>query len=272
MEEYFKNTQAEKLSLVQYEQFKNSLDDKNLSTSYKNKIHRLFKAVYSFGAKYYGIKNNSVVIAGGFKNSNNSPIDKTSFYTYDEYKLFRDNINSIVWLSFFDTLYYLGLRKGEANALCWNDVDFKNKTISITKNCYTKIKGVSYIISTPKTKSSIRTLPIPKTVLKDFQELYEYYSKFIDFSDSWFIFGGFKPLSETTIEVTKNKLCRQANLKRIRVHDFRHSCASLLINNGANITVVAQYLGHTDIEMTLNTYSHFYESKLLEVSNLINNL
>lgn len=66
---------------------------------------------------------------------------------------------------------------------------------------------------------------------------------------------------------------QSANLKQIRIHDFRHSCASLLINNGANITVVAQYLGHSDIEMTLKAYTHLIQKnndeiiKVLDCSN-----
>ena len=64
----------------------------------------------------------------------------------------------------------------------------------------------------------------------------------------------------------------KAGLKRIRIHDFRHSCASLLVNNGANITVIAKYLGHTKIEETLNTYTHLFNFALNEVVDLIDNL
>ena len=63
-----------------------------------------------------------------------------------------------------------------------------------------------------------------------------------------------------------------ADVPQIRIHDFQHSCASLLVNNGANITVVAKYLGHTKIEETLNTYTHLFNSALSEVVNLIDKL
>ena len=63
-----------------------------------------------------------------------------------------------------------------------------------------------------------------------------------------------------------------AGLKRIRIHDFRHSCASLLINNGANVTLVAKYLGHTKIEETLNTYSHMFSTALDSVVSVIDSL
>lgn len=63
-----------------------------------------------------------------------------------------------------------------------------------------------------------------------------------------------------------------ADVPQIRVHDFRHSCASLLVNSGANITVVAKYLGHTKIEETLNTYSHMFSSALDSIVSIIDSL
>ena len=70
----------------------------------------------------------------------------------------------------------------------------------------------------------------------------------------------------------KNQNCKLADVPQIRIHDFRNSCASLLVNNGANITVVAKYLGHTKIEETLNTYSHMYSTALDSVVSVIDNL
>ena len=70
----------------------------------------------------------------------------------------------------------------------------------------------------------------------------------------------------------KNKICDLAGVKKIRIHDFRHSCASLLISKGANVTLVAKYLGHSKIEETLNTYSHMFESDLNNLINTINKI
>lgn len=266
-----KNIQANKLTVLDYERFKTSLDNKGFTTLYKNKIHNLIKSIFLYGAKYYSINNNVVNIAGGFVSTEHVE-KKQDFYTYEEYQVFRQHIDDIEWLSFFDSLYYLGLRKGECNALNWNDIDFINKTINVNKNVVINFNKVPFSIGSTKTKASNRALPIPNRLLEEYKVLYEYYSKFIDFSNDWFVFGGFKPFSNSTITSKKNKIAKQANLKQIRTHDFRHSCASLLINNGATITVVAQYLGHTDIKMTLNTYTHFYKSKLVEITDLINNL
>ena len=63
-----------------------------------------------------------------------------------------------------------------------------------------------------------------------------------------------------------------AGLKEIRIHDFRHSCASILINSGASIMVVAKFLGHAKIDETLNTYSHLFKNKLDEVVQTMENL
>ena len=74
------------------------------------------------------------------------------------------------------------------------------------------------------------------------------------------------------LEDIKMNMLKKIEVKQIGLHDFRHSCASLLINKGANIQVVAKYLGHTKIEETLKTYSHLFISILDEIINVIDTL
>ena len=80
------------------------------------------------------------------------------------------------------------------------------------------------------------------------------------------------PFKETTIQNHKNKACSIAGVKQIRIHDFRHSCASLLINKGASIALVSKYLGHSNISITLNTYTHMYQSELKNMVEILNKL
>lgn len=80
------------------------------------------------------------------------------------------------------------------------------------------------------------------------------------------------PICSNTLTEHKNQNCKLAGVKQIRIHDFRHSCASLLINKGANIQVVAKYLGHTKIEETLKTYAHLFLSSLDEIVDVIDSL
>ena len=157
-------------------------------------------------------------------------------------------------------MFFCGLRIGEALALTWNDII--DNQFKITKTLTTKIKGQNYIILPPKNKQSNRTIPIPNRVQIALDKWYNYISKVDGFKKTWFIFRDYENLAPTTIARIKDNACKLANIKQIRIHDFRHSTASLLINNGANIGLVSKYLGHSNIETTLNIYSHLYESEL----------
>ena len=191
------------------------------------------------------------------------------YYTKEEFNKFINCESDIKWICFFSTLFYCGLRQGEALALNWNNIDFNTKSLKITKILANKIKGQKYTILPPKTKGSYKTIPIPPNLFNKFKELLEEQKKYSNFSYDWFIFGNVFPLATTTIQARRDKLCNLSNVKKIRIYDFRHSCASLLINNGANINLVARFLGHDNIATTLNTYSHFYQSDLtLLVKNI----
>lgn len=268
------NIKIEKLTQTQYEQFKNELTKKGLSTGYKNKIHRTVNALIKLAKKKYRIYNDIPEICGGFTEKDYSPKKKVDFYTYEEFEQFFSVVDDVMWKAFFTTLYFCGLRLGEANALTWRDINFENNTLEVNKTVNTKMrdKKGNYLVTTPKTQSSNRILPLPNRVRRSLELLYAYYSNFDGFSKDWNVFGGIKALPDTTVQTAKNKYCKLANIKAIRIHDFRHSCASLLINMNANVTVVSKYLGHADVTMTLNTYSHFYKSKLEEVVDCINNI
>ena len=153
------------------------------------------------------------------------------------------------------------------------NVDFDNREISITQNVV-NVNGDSgyWNLTTTKTKTSVRKIPIPEVLLNDLKLLKEKSKKYYGFNDKWFVFGDINPLHPDVLRRRKNENAKKAEVKQIRIHDFRHSCASLLINNGANITMVAKYLGHSKIDETLNTYSHMFRSKLDDIVNTINKL
>ena len=117
---------------------------------------------------------------------------------------------------------------------------------------------------------SIRILPLTENVLNGLKTMLEQVND--DTINDKFIFGYVVPYKETTIKRFKDNYIKQSNSKYIRIHDFRHSCASLLINQGASITLVSKYLGHSNISTTLNTYTHLYKSELNEMVNILNNL
>ena len=129
-----------------------------------------------------------------------------------------------------------------------------------------------WVLTTPKTKSSRRTIPIPNQLYNDLKDYYNEQKKQYGFNNRWFVFGDTNPISTFMLRNRKIKYAKEAGVKEIRTHDFRHSCAYLLINSGASIMVVAKYLGHSKIDETLNTYSHLFKNKLSEVVETMNNL
>ena len=247
------------------------IESKKFSPNYNNKILGLFKQIIIYSNKYYNTNDSILKFVENYKE-----IDKIKkemdFFTLEEYKKFDNVINEFKYHVFFELLYYNGLRKGEAQALNWKDIDFNKKEVNINKTLTTKIKGENWTITSPKTKNSIRVLPLIDHLVEDLKTLKKDAMKFTDFKEDWFVFGNVHPFSETTITNKKNEYCKLADLKQIRVHDFRHSCASLLINQGASIALVSKYLGHSNITMTLNTYTHMYKSELNDISDLLNKI
>ena len=260
-------------SITHFNQWKIEVEKKNYSIEYKNTIYKILRAILNYGVKYYNFNNLNITLnkMTNFKNPNQLKKEML-FYTYEEFKLFIKEETSLKYKTFFETLYYCGLRKGEANGLTWIDIDFKNKKLSINKNVTSKIKGEKFILLPTKTKGSNRVLPIPNILAEDLIKLYNEYKKYDNFNENWFVFGGIYPLVDNTISLHQTNCEKKAKVKHIRLHDFRHSCASLLINNGASISLVAKYLGHSKISTTLDTYTHLFKNELDDIIKVINNL
>ena len=265
------NVKVNDFNLQKYKQFVMYIDEKNYSLEYKNKIIGLLKRLILYSNKFYNTSDTMSNFVERFREVNKIK-KEMEFFTYDEFQKFVGVVDEFDYKVFYETLYYLGLRQGEATALTWNDINFTKKEVSINKTLTTKLKGQLYTLSSPKTINSNRTLPIPLKLLNEYEKLKEQAKTKKYFNESWFVFGDELPFRETTIQVKKNKYCKLAGVKQIRIHDFRHSCASFLINNGASIVLVSKYLGHSKISVTLDTYTHLYKSELLEVSKMIDTL
>lgn len=142
----------------------------------------------------------------------------------------------------------------------------------MVKNVFQEGEGGKCYVTTPKTRTSVRTLPVSERVMNDLHELYLRDKKQYGFNQKWFGFGDKEPLSAHILRHQKNKYTQESGVKQIRIHDFRHSCAPVLINNGASIMIVAKYLGHAKIDETLNTYSHLFKNKMDEIVKTMDNL
>ena len=266
------NVKVKEFNLQHYELWRKKILEYNLSTRTRNYIYKFLKTIMNFGTKWYGLNFNHIYPKMTNFTDPNERKKETKFWTFDEFNKFISVEDDLMYKTFFKTLYFCGLRKGEIRALNWHDIDFKNNTLSVNKGISDNVNGKRYIISSPKTPTSNRTLPLPKDVINDLKELKEYYMDFTNFKEEWFVFGGSLPIGDDSIRRRKNNNCKLAGVKEIRIHDFRHSCASLLISQGADITMVAKFLGHSKIDETLNTYSHMFQNKLTNIISIIDNL
>lgn len=153
------------------------------------------------------------------------------------------------------------MTKAELLALSIKDIDFENKKININKS-YQRINGKD-VITEPKTPKSKRKIDITDNLAIIIKE---YISKLYNATPETRLFNHTKYIFEHDIKTYSKK----AEIKRIRVHDLRHSHASFLFQSGIDPLTISQRLGHEKIETTLNTYTHLYEeasSKLLRVLN-----
>ena len=266
------NIKLESFNIRNYKMWRQYINKQKISTRYKNGIYKYLIAAMNFGTKWYDI--NFIKVYNKMTNFTNPNERKREmlFYTPEKFQKFLSVEDDPKFVCAFQVLFYCGLRNGELRGLTWNDINFRKDCLSVNKNI-TKTPdsntGKPYSVSSPKTMSSYRTIPIPNFLLNYLKDLYDDGSRFYNFNDNWYVFGDVDPLLETTLRDRKTKNAFKAGVKDIRVRDFRHSCASLLIDSGANITLVAKYLGHSKIDETLNTYSHMYQNRLENIVQII---
>ncbi len=265
---YFKDFNINDLQFIDYLNWQKLIEEKNFSYNYKKNLHLIFSAFLDFCVNCYGIKKNVAKQVGNFPKKNIVK-KEISFFTYEEFKKFSSVFDNLIYKYFFEFMFFTGARPGEAMALKFSDL--KNNYININKTIDEHGKRE---FSTPKTISSYRTICIDNDLLLKLKKLKKLYCDIYNNEIDFYIFGGVKPLAPTTINRYKINACKKANLKPIRLHDFRHSHATLLIDNGVPINEVSRRLGHSSIVTTLNVYVHNNldnEKRVLSTLNSIKN-
>lgn len=241
---------------------------KPLSLRTKQSAYCELRAVLNYAVKMEYINRNPLFSIDNFKDAYATKT-KIEFYTASEFLMYiseakkqailaeknSGNIHEWNFYIFFMIAFYTGMRKGEIYALQWTDIE--NDIIHITKSITQKLRGEDRE-TPPKNKSSIRDIKIPSQLKNALKEHLQRYKSVSGFSNTWKICGGLQCIRDTSVE-NRNKLYAElSGLKKIRIHDLRHSHASYLANNGINIQEIARRLGHSKIEITWNTYSHLY--------------
>ncbi len=163
----------------------------------------------------------------------------------------------------FSVMFWTGLRIGELLALTPADIDLDVKTLSVTKTFQT-IDGRE-VVTEPKTPKSRRTIDMPPKLA---EMLKGYMAALYNLAPDDRLF----PFTKSYFHHQMRKGCEACGLEKIRLHDLRHSHASLLINLGYPVLVVSERLGHEDVETTLQTYGHLYKTTTSEAVKKLDDL
>ena len=221
-------------------------------------IHAQLSSMLNHAVKHYGLPSNPARTAGGMGSEGTTEM---LFWTKEEYLRFAEQtMDKPLYYYAFEVLYWCGLRVGELMALTPSDFNFKTNKLSITKS-YQRINGED-VITLPKTRASKRVITIPDFLAQEIQEyIGMYYS--IGQNDRMFL-------------VSKHKLAREierssklAGVKKIRVHDLRHSHVSLLIHLGFSALEIAARMGHESIDITYR-YAHLFPSVQTQMAERLN--
>ena len=247
---YFGNKRVNDITAADIRQWQNELIKMGYSPTYLKSINNQLSAIFNYAVRYYDLKSNPCAKAGSMGKSKAEEMD---FWTGEEFRKFIDSVmNKRLSYMAFMILYWTGMRLGELLALNPKDVDLEKRTISITKS-YQRL-GKKDVITPPKTSKSKRVITIPEFLAADIKD---YMDSLYDLQEDDRLF----PITKYYLEHEMQRGIKESGVKRIRVHDLRHSHASMLIELGFSPLEIANRLGHEKVETTLNTYAHLYPNK-----------
>ena len=227
---------------------------KTYSLTYLKTVHNQLSAIFNHAIRYYGLQANPAAKAG---NMGTEERKEMLFWTKDEYLRFADAMMDKP-LSYyaFEMLYWCGIREGELLALTAADFDFTGETVSINKS-YQRLKGRD-VVTTPKTKKSNRIIKMPQFLCEEMQD---YLKMLYGAEQDDRIF----PVSKHYLKHEMERGCKATGVKRIRIHDIRHSHVSLLIDMGFSALAIADRVGHESIDITYR-YAHLFPSRQSEMA------
>ena len=257
---YFRNLKMNEITPGDVRKWQNEMvafryeNGKCYSQTYKKTMHNILSAIFNHACRFYNLKSNPARQAG---NMGREEKKEMLFWTKEEYLKFAEIMMDKPQSYYaFEVLYWCGIREGELLALTPADFDLDKGLLSITKS-YQRLKGRD-VITDPKTPKSVRVIQMPQFLT---DEIRDYLKSLYKVQPDQRIF-----------EVTKSYLhhemdrgAKEAGVKRIRIHDLRHSHVSLLIEMGFSALAIADRVGHESVDITYK-YAHLFPSKQQEMA------
>ena len=269
---FFKDTKMENLTIHQIQRYLNYLYENSTVESAKTRFG-FFRSVVKECYRMKEIKENLCDFVKSPKKEASSIAD---VYTREEilqlFKLLEDKHFELPIL----LIVLLGLRKGEAYGLTWDDIDFDNNTVKIEQiSIY--LDG-SLIFKSPKTTDSKRLLSAPIELMNKLkkEKLKQNELKLQGVLENKYnlvcLNKELKPYKNDDLNRYYRKFCKENNFRQLRIHDLRHTNATLLLLSGTDMKTVSGRLGHTDIKITMNKYSHVLEEMDRKASENLSNI
>ena len=262
---FFKDCYLENITSIDIIKWQDYILSLNFSNNYNKGLYYLLSGFLEFCKIHYNFNKSIISDVGCFRKKYEK--SNSDFYTFKEFKRFIECFDNNIYKQFFNFMFFTGTRPGEAMALRFSDL--KNGYIIIDKTISSHGKRE---IGTPKTISSNRSIVIDKKLQNDLLKLQEEYQNEYGLNYDFYIFGGLKPLSPTTINRYKEKACKKANIKKITLHQFRHSHITLLMDNDIALKEVSKRVGHSKVSTTLDVYTHTSVEHEKRVYNTLNSM
>lgn len=258
---YFKKLKVNEITASDVIKWQNELiayKDENgvgYSMTYRKTMHNQFSCIFNHACKFYNLRNNPARQAGCMGREESKEM---LFWTTEEYKRFSEAIiDKLMSYYAFQMLYWTGMRLGECLALTKADFDFSKNTVRICKS-YQRLEGKD-VITTPKTAKSTRTIKLPKFLA---EEMKVYFEMLYGYAETDRIFQ----VTKSYLHHEMERGSKLAGVKKIRIHDLRHSHVSHLIELGFSAVAIADRVGHESIDITYR-YAHLFPSTQIEMAD-----
>ena len=225
---------------------------------YLKTLHNQLSAIFNHAVRFYSLKENPAAKVGNMGKPRNREM---LFWTQAEYQKFSFAVmDKPISFYAFEMLYWCGIREGELLALTLSDFDFEKGTVSISKS-YQRMDKRD-VITEPKTLKSNRVIKMPDFLTEEIQE---YVKQLYGVGKHERLF----PISKNYLHREMTRGADEAGVKRIRIHDLRHSHISLLIEMGYSAVAIADRVGHESINITYN-YAHLFPSTQHDMADKLN--
>ena len=242
---YFSKKKLQEIKPSDIRQWQNTMmnyrnkQGEGYSQVYLKTIHNQLSAILNHAVNFYDLKSNAARKAGSMGKERTKEM---LFWTKEEYMKFIEAVaDKPISFYAFEILYWCGVRMGELLALTPADFDFQACTIRINKS-YQRLEGKD-IITDPKTVKSNRMITMPEFLS---EELESYIGMLYGLNENDRIFQ----ISKSYLHHEMDRGVKLSGVKRIRIHDLRHSHVSLLINMGYSAVAIGERVGHESVEIT----------------------